>query len=263
MKILAIILGIIIVVLLGILTFVRPAKSPTIPSEPPVTGAAISPDSNVRVLAPIANAVIASPAMISGMVTGGGWFFEASFPVKILDADGTVLGTGQAQAQPAENWTSTGTVAFIAKIVFKTPHSVTGTIVLSKDNPSGTPANDESLNIPVRFGSPSAAVAPTGTVRGEVLLGPTCPVESIPPNPQCSPRPYKTTITISKNIQTPVAFKTIQSDSSGTFSVTLPAGEYVFHPQGGSPLPRCEEKLVEVSTGMTNDITINCDTGIR
>src|SRR5437764_398930 len=33
-------------------------------------------------------------------------------------------------------------------------------------------------------------------VNGQVLLGPTCPVERIPPDPQCAPKPYSTLVTI-------------------------------------------------------------------
>ena len=80
---------------------------------------------------------------------GGGWFFEASFPVKVVDADGIVLGQGQAQAQG--DWMSTGTVPFVASISFATPYSATGTIVLAKDNPSGMLQNDLPLRVPVAF----------------------------------------------------------------------------------------------------------------
>jgi hypothetical protein len=102
-----------------------------------------------------------------------------------------------------------------------------------------------------------------GLIKGIVLLGPTCPVERIPPDPACAPKPYQTSIGISKNIENPESFLTIQSTASGTFSVSLPAGEYVFHPKGGSPFPRCDEQLVEVSAGNVTTTAINCDTGIR
>jgi hypothetical protein len=88
-------------------------------------------------------------------------------------------------------------------------------------------------------------------------------VERIPLDPTCAPKPYQTSIVISKNIETPESFLTIQSTASGTFTVSLPTGEYDFLPQGGSPFPRCDEQLVEVGTGRVTTITINCDTGIR
>lgn len=119
---------------------------------------------------------------------------------------------------------------------------------------------------PARSPSAPAAVpgaSSQGTVKGSVVLGPVCPVERIPPDPNCAPRAYKTQITVSRNIETPEKFMTLATNASGTFSVSLPAGEYVLHPVGGSVYPRCEEKLVEVSAGATTDVVINCDTGIR
>jgi hypothetical protein len=107
------------------------------------------------------------------------------------------------------------------------------------------------------------ASSPEGSVRGQVFLGPACPVERVPPEPGCAPRPYQTSVTISRNIETPENFMTVDNDVSGMFSVSLPAGEYVLHPVGGSPYPRCDEKLVDIVAGRTDDITINCDTGIR
>jgi hypothetical protein len=111
------------------------------------------------------------------------------------------------------------------------------------------------------------AKAPTATsegiVNGQVLLGPTCPVERIPPDPRCAPRPYATAIGISTNIETPSDFMTINSNASGTFSVSLPAGEYLFRPHGGSVYPRCDESLVTIAAGVTTSTVISCDTGIR
>jgi hypothetical protein len=139
MKKLAIVLAVIIVALLAILIF-YPAKGPTAPGNNPVI-----------VNEPLVGALIGSPVTVQGTVTGGGWFFEASFPVKVLDSTGRVIGQSPAQAQPAEAWMSTGTVAFTALVTFTAPKTATGSIVLSKDNPSGLPANDQSFSIPVRF----------------------------------------------------------------------------------------------------------------
>jgi hypothetical protein len=152
-KALVVLLGVIIIALLGILFFYNPAKAPTLPPDN-VGGAKIlqptmSADGHTGVTAPQPGALITSPATIIGIVTGGGWFFEGSFPAKVLDGDGAILGKGTAQAQA--NWTSTGTVPFTAIIQFTAPRYATGTVVLSKDNPSGAPQNDTSLSIPVRF----------------------------------------------------------------------------------------------------------------
>ena len=152
-KILVITLGVIIVALICVLIFYNPAKAPQLPPDN-VGGAKIiqpivSGDGNLAVTSPQANAVIHSPVTVVGTVTGGGWFFEASFPVKVLDADGAVLGSGIAQAQA--DWMSTSSVPFTAIITFVAPRSAAGIVVLSKDNPSGLAKNAASLSIPVRF----------------------------------------------------------------------------------------------------------------
>jgi hypothetical protein len=153
LKVLAVVFAVIIIVLIGVLFFYNPAKAPQLPPDN-VSGAKIlqptmSADGHLGVTAPQAGALIASPVTIIGAVTGGGWFFEGSFPVKIVDGDGTVIGRGIAQAQ--SDWTSTSSVPFAAIIDFTAPHTATGTVVLSKDNPSGASQNDLSLSIPVRF----------------------------------------------------------------------------------------------------------------
>ncbi|HUC01615.1 MAG TPA: Gmad2 immunoglobulin-like domain-containing protein [Candidatus Paceibacterota bacterium] len=144
LKILAVVFAVIIVVLLAVLIFYPgPAKAPTVPAG------VISSDGHMAVTSLKPDGLVASPLTVTGAVTGGGWFYEATFPVKVLDSDGTELGVAAAQAQA--DWTSTGTVPFTAIVQFSAPQGATGTVVLSKDNPSGDPANDESLSIPVRF----------------------------------------------------------------------------------------------------------------
>lgn len=135
--------AVIIVVLLGVLIFVKPVRGPA---------AATSPDGHVVVTLPLLNASVSSPIAVSGTVTGGGWFFEAVFPIRILDGDGTVIGQGQAQAGGAVgDWMATGTVPFAANISFTAPKYATGTIVFAKDDPSGLPQNAGELSVPVRF----------------------------------------------------------------------------------------------------------------
>lgn len=147
-KYVVVVLGVIILVLLAVLIFVsRPKKTGTV-SGP--TASFMSPDGHVTVINPAPGATISSPINLSGSVTGGGWFFEGTFPVAIVDADGTVLGKGWVEAPPGE-WASTGTVLFGGDITFASPHSAAGTILFSKDNPSGLPQNGESFSVPVRF----------------------------------------------------------------------------------------------------------------
>lgn len=76
----------------------------------------------------------------------GNWYFEASFPIKVVDPQGNVVATGQATA--LSDWMTTADVPFKADIRID---SYTGpaTLVLMRDNPSGLPANDDSVSVPI------------------------------------------------------------------------------------------------------------------
>lgn len=94
------------------------------------------------------NQIITSPLIITGEARGY-WFFEASFPIKIYDADNNLLGIGIAQAQ--DEWMTEVFVPFRAELEYSVPETKTGVLVLEKDNPSGLPENADELRIPIRF----------------------------------------------------------------------------------------------------------------
>jgi hypothetical protein len=102
----------------------------------------------------------------------------------------------------------------------------------------------------------------TTGVRGTVLLGPVCPVERIPPDPACAPKPYATAITVYRAGSTSV-FATGKSDASGTFQFSLPPGSYTLKASGGTMLPRCSPTDVTVGLSGYATTSISCDTGIR
>lgn len=104
----------------------------------------------VEVSEPAANSNVTFPLLVTGQAKGG-WYFEGSFNVKLLDGEGNVLDETFAQAQ--EDWMQEGFVPFEATIEPTTPPTEgEGKIVLSKDNPSGLPENDASVEVPVLFG---------------------------------------------------------------------------------------------------------------
>lgn len=93
------------------------------------------------------DAVIGTPFVIKGKARGY-WFFEASFPIELRDTKGNVLQTIVAQAQ--DEWMTTEFVPFTAQLIFTKPTSpMPAVLVFKKDNPSGLPENDDSLQIPV------------------------------------------------------------------------------------------------------------------
>ena len=102
----------------------------------------------IRVTTPLPDEIVVSPLSVTGMARGN-WFFEASFPVRILDADGRELGVTPAIA--LEEWMTTDFVPFEARLSFATSTTETGIMVLEKDNPSGLPEHADERRIPVRF----------------------------------------------------------------------------------------------------------------
>jgi len=105
---------------------------------------------------------------------------------------------------------------------------------------------------------------PPSGIRGTVLLGPTCAVESSPgandPVPCLSP--YAATLVVLDNEGVKVA--TVTSGDDGKFQVELPPGDYVVAPEiGTDPYPIAQPQPVNVSAGIYTEIEVNYDTGIR
>lgn len=118
----------------------------TVTSTPPVQEEDFS--DLIQVSEPIKNAKISSPVKIKGKARGT-WYFEASFPVTITDANGVSLGVVPIQAKG--DWMTTDFVPFEASISFTTPTTPTGFIVFEKDNPSGLPQNAKEYKLPIKF----------------------------------------------------------------------------------------------------------------
>lgn len=97
----------------------------------------------IKVENPYPGSVTGKEFSVTGQARGT-WYFEASFPVQVLDKDGKVLFEGPAQAQ--SDWMTENFVPF--KIDIKVPQTYMGpaTLVLKNDNPSGLPENDRSIS---------------------------------------------------------------------------------------------------------------------
>ena len=103
---------------------------------------------SIEIDTPRPSQVISSPIIISGKARGS-WFFEASFPVRLIDANDVPIATVAAEAK--SDWMTTDFVPFTARLEFKNPGSKTGTLILVKDNPSGLSEHAEEIRIPVVF----------------------------------------------------------------------------------------------------------------
>lgn len=126
----------------------RPEPAGQTPAPPePATATA---DSLVRLATPAPGDTVSSPLLLRGEARGT-WYFEASFPVRLLDAGGQEIAVTYATAQG--EWMTTQFVPFTSTVTFVSPPAGTaGTLVLVKDNPSGEPEFDDERRIPVVFG---------------------------------------------------------------------------------------------------------------
>jgi len=95
---------------------------------------------------------ITSPVSITGKARGT-WFFEASFPVKVIDSNGKELGVNPMQAQG--DWMTEDFVNFSGTVQFINPTTDSGFVILQNDNPSGLAENAKYFTIPVKFGKTS------------------------------------------------------------------------------------------------------------
>jgi hypothetical protein len=92
------------------------------------------------------NQTITSPFQINGKARGF-WFFEASFPIKLIDENNNILTIGIAQAKG--NWMTSDFVDFEAKIEFFAENDGKGFLIFNRDNPSGLSENNEEFRLPV------------------------------------------------------------------------------------------------------------------
>lgn len=102
----------------------------------------------ITIDSPRPTAPVSSPLTISGKARGY-WFFEASFPVELQDGNGLVLARGIAQA--GSDWMTEDFVPYSVTLTFSKPATKGGVLILHKDNPSGDPAREDSLIVPVVF----------------------------------------------------------------------------------------------------------------
>jgi hypothetical protein len=99
-------------------------------------------------------------------------------------------------------------------------------------------------------------------VRVTVTSSPTCPVETIPPQPGCAPRPVDARIRVTASGKTVARART---GSDGKVSIPLRAGRYRVYarPASGGSLPRCPSATAVVHRGRYAKARIDCDSGIR
>jgi len=130
-----------------------------------------------------------------------------------------------------------------------------GVVLLSCTTPAGT-------------GGPSPIVSPAGpppSVTGVVTVGPVCPVERIPPDPSCAPRPVGGAVVEALDASgREVARATTAADGSylltvgetGTFTITA-------QPMAGFMRTPTPMTVTLALPGTTERVDLEFDTGIR
>lgn len=117
----------------------------------PANYEAVNPNNSdmIRVSVPLAEDLVQSPLTVEGEARGS-WYVEGSFPVSLVDAKGSILAKGHAEA--LGDWTTGEFVSFRAELEFFGPvSSPLGYLILKKDNPSGLPEQADEMRIAVRF----------------------------------------------------------------------------------------------------------------
>jgi hypothetical protein len=123
----------------------------------------------------------------------------------------------------------------------------------------------------------STVTAGDGTLIGTISIGPICPVESIPPRPECQPTPaVYAAHPVSVYEVNPAAacapigcnkgrlVTTLIPDAQGKFSTSFPANRYIIdvaHQSIGAVQGAPAEIIIVAGQTTTADISI--DTGIR
>jgi hypothetical protein len=129
-----------------------------------------------------------------------------------------------------------------------------GTVSLVSESGSSVP--------PDAWPSPSSGTSPETGMHISAVAGPTCPVETVPPDPACAARPVaRATILIDDGAGSQA---TVVTDAAGQAFAALAPGTYTVTAQGtagfmGGPEP--QQVLVE--DGSVTELVLTYDTGIR
>ena len=143
-----------LVTILGIaaVIFQKGWLTPYTYTAPPVSEVATSTfeipaQSLIHVSSPTASSSVGGIITVKGEARGA-WYFEGSFPLKVLDQNRNSIGAGVAHAEG--EWMTANFVPFTASIdVTESKYHGSATLILLKDNPSGLPENDDSVSIPI------------------------------------------------------------------------------------------------------------------
>ncbi len=130
-----------------------------------------------------------------------------------------------------------------------------GTVTLQSEGGAAVP--------PAAFPSPGGGDG-TGTgIQVIAVAGPTCPVETVPPDPACAPKPVPNVTVIVMDAAGAVQKKVVL-DAAGQGFLDLQPGGYVVNAEGVAGFMNGPEaQRVTVEDGRITEVTLAFDTGIR
>jgi hypothetical protein len=111
----------------------------------------------------------------------------------------------------------------------------------------------------------TADPAEDGAIVVVAMAAPTCPVETDPPDPDCAPRPVAAaTIVVTPADAREVVIAQGETDGDGRLTLAVPAGDYIVTAGAVEGLISAPEPVVvSVLAGVTTEVPIGYDTGIR
>lgn len=100
-------------------------------------------------------------------------------------------------------------------------------------------------------------------VEGIVTIGPTCPVEHMPPDPKCADKVYPTTLVLATTIIGKNGGVLVKTDSHGYFSHEVAPGTYTLRAQSESGMPYFTPITFQVVAHKITSLNLKFDSGIR
>lgn len=123
--------------------------------------------------------------------------------------------------------------------------------------------------VPVAPPSPSPAPQGSGVIAGHLDIGPICPVERVPADPNCAPGPqhYASYKMVAYNASRTAVIKQAAFDAQGNYRLDLPSGTYIIDiaphsPDGPGSASGVPVQVVLRSGGQVR-VDVSVDTGIR
>lgn len=101
---------------------------------------------DIMVEQPVAGASVSRSFALTGSARGS-WYFEASFPIEVVDENGNQIFKSYVQAQG--EWMTEEFVPFAASITIPGDYRGPARLILHSDNASGLPEHDKSVSIPI------------------------------------------------------------------------------------------------------------------